>query len=101
MNEILPEAVEQIRLMPLFRDVEDMSIQRVFHYLTRIRKSKFKGMDAFLLLDEIDGEQARSYLQLLVIRHDANNDIRELEIKMDEPMRSCSDSEQLSDTAQD
>ena len=53
------------------------------------------------LISEQDGEKARAYLELLVIRHDANNDIRELEDKLDAPKRMHSDSEQLNESDED
>ena len=42
MSEIHPVTVMR-KKMPEFRDVKDMPVELVFHYLTRIRKSKFKG----------------------------------------------------------
>jgi len=49
-----------------------MSDRRVFKFLSRIRKSIFKGQNIDELLKTIDLLTGRMYLEKLVIRHYAN-----------------------------
>ena len=68
--------------MPTQDQVLTMSMKQVCNYLTRIRKSIFKGKNSTELETEINAHAARHYLKLLVVQHYANHEIRELELKL-------------------
>ena len=70
--------------MPTAQQVDELSHKRVCTYLVRIRKSIFKGHNLDDLGDYLNSSRARNYLKLLVTRHFANNEIRELEHRMQE-----------------
>ena len=70
--------------MPSAHQVDELSHKRVCTYLVRIRKSIFKGQNLDDLGDYLNSSRARNYLKLLVTRHFANNEIRELEHRMQE-----------------
>ena len=68
--------------MPSLEEVPTMDNKKVFQYLTRIRKSMFKGKTVEVIMQEQNITQARQYLEQLIVRHNANNELRNLEVQL-------------------
>lgn len=74
--------------MPSLLEVPKMENKKVFQYLTRIRKSLFKGKTVEVIMQEQSITQARQYLEQLIVRHNANNELRILEEQLSFKPRS-------------